>query len=353
MKSFTFNQAEKNSGIVTNMPSTNVAWAIGNNVRFTPGRVSKTKGKALLASLPSVMPIKATFSFMGFDNVYRTIICSDSIIYAYKDNFTSHADITPVVPISSGLNVQYEFTLVGGILVITNGVDPVWIWSNYSGVLQPASILPTAVKHITSQGYRLIMGGTTSDGVFRKGRIMWTFPATPTQSAFDRKAKTGQFDLIDDSSGTEVFEDIQAFSSRGSNFNIYTKNNVFSATEQGTPRDYSFNKVSTQIGLMSSKMLVVVDGIDYFMDTNDFYVMGNPPQPIGFPIRDQVFPKLNQNVIPLNFAFYKPDTFEIWFCVALDSSLLPNTAFILDIETKGWSINDVDYNCQSLHWHKN
>jgi hypothetical protein len=73
VKYFSFEDVDK--GIATEFPSTKVAWTTGNNVRITPGYISKTLGKSLIVAVPNAIPIRATFTFIGTDGAVRTIVC--------------------------------------------------------------------------------------------------------------------------------------------------------------------------------------------------------------------------------------------------------------------------------------
>ena len=82
-------------GINSQLPGSLVLWAIGRNVRFTPGYVSKTLGVAYLASTFGHVAVRASFTFIGTDGAVRTIVCCDTVIYAFNADFSSYTDITP------------------------------------------------------------------------------------------------------------------------------------------------------------------------------------------------------------------------------------------------------------------
>ena len=148
MQEHSFDQAEKNPGIVTNMPTNRVHWSSGRNVSFAPGLVFSIPGKELIDNTITT-PVRAAFTFKGWDGNLRTIICTDSEIKCLTySGVATVTDITPTPPPTSGSQDVWECSIVAGLVVVTNGKDGVWKWGDYTAPLEPLAGAPVVCRHI-------------------------------------------------------------------------------------------------------------------------------------------------------------------------------------------------------------
>lgn len=348
-----FRQALKNPGIVTNLPSTEVSWSIGRNIRFKPGAVYKTFGKSVLATLESPSAIRESYTFRGWDGTLRTVICCDTKIYAYKTDFTVIEDITPTSQPTSGADDVWQFAVVAGALVITNGVDTPWVWGDYDNPVQVLAGAPSRVKALTTSMGRLMVGNIVDGGYEFIGRVKWSEPGNPPNFTIDLNQKSGKADLINANTGISSQEAVQVFGQTGIRKIVFTDRNIWTGDPNESIFDYTWRIPPSGEGvvLVSPRCSVNVQGINYIMGTDDFYkIEEGVVQPIGFPIRNVVFPNLNKERITRAFAFYKPSTKEIYWCYPTGTSQYPDTAAILNLEAKNWSFEDVDYLCHTYAW---
>ncbi len=345
-----FFQARKNPGIVTNLPTTNVVWSIGRNVRFRPGAIYKSLGKTVLATLPSPVPARNAFTFIGFDGILRTVVCCDANIYSYTNDFGTRTDITPATPPTSGADDVWQFAMVAGALNVSNGINPIWIWGNYSAELQLLSGAPTWAKAITTSMGRLMLGNIKVGGYTFIGRVMWSEPGVPTNFVMDHKQKVGKKDVVNAGEGNAAQESILAFGQTGLRKIVFTDANVWTSDPNESIFDYTW-RIPPQgegVVLIGPRAQVHVQGINYFMATDDFYqIDGEGITPFGLPIRNVVFPNLNKSKAYRSFAFYKPTMKDVYFCYPTGSSEYPDTAAIYNTELKNWSFEDVDYLCHT------
>ena len=337
-------------GLITNLPSTNVTWASGNNIRFKPGSVYKTFGKELITSLPSIMPIRAMFTFVAWTKTIYTIVCSDAKVYAYSQDYGSYSDITPSPAPTTGVNDVWEFALVGGLPILTNGKDNIWQWTAVDAVLTVLTNAPALAKHIASFNLALFTGNIQDGAYDYPARVKWSQVAAPTKWAINQKSIAGRQDLVSLSGGMEAVDKIQAFGISGKSLVIYANRKIWLANLAEFPHNFSFSTGAIDIGLLAPRAAVSVDGVNYFMGETDFYMLTDTLTPIGFNIRNACFPNLNKSAIDTAFAFYQPSTKEVWFCVPTACVTTPNQAFIYQVETKAWSINDVDFLSHTFNW---
>ena len=344
-----FRQSTANAGIVTNLPTTDVIWSIGKNVRFKHGCVYKTLGKTLITTIPNGIPIRAMFTFKGYDNTFRTIVCCDAKVYAYSEEFTTYTDITPNPAPDSESTDIWQFTLAGGLPILTNGVNGIWKWPSFGSALQIMNI-PKAKYMITSM-HRLLLGSITEGGYNYPARARWSKATKPEIFEISKDGKGGRHDFIKmTGDGTEALERIVGFSNYRNRVYVYTEQNIYVMEHYKSPIDYQSPIFTEGIGLIGARAVAKdKGGINYLTGQEDFYMLADTIAPIGFPIRNSVFPNLNKDAVKTSFSFYKPDTREIFFCVSIGSNT-PNTAYIYNIELKNWSICDVDYTCHTFNF---
>jgi len=348
VKSFSFNEPEK--GIVTQLPSNRVAFFTGNNVRITPGFVSKTFGKALIVSLPSTPAIRAAFSFVGTDGAVRTIVCCDAKVFAYDSTFGSYVDITPSPAPTGTATDIWQFDLVAGLPILSNGKDIIWKWSSYAGVLTALSGAPTWAKRISSCMNRLVVSNLLEGGYTYTGRVRWTEPGNPENWTLDTTNKAGRHDIMAYQSGIEAHANIKAQRTRGHEVFFFTERGLWKADFAAAMRNFVCVNPITEI--LSSRALCKKEETIYFIGKNDLYwTGGEDPTAFGLSIRDELFDNLNASAIATAFCFAPYRTAEVWFCVATGSNTAPNKAFIYNTETKSFSIHDVDFSChaEALH----
>ena len=357
MSKYTFTQSGNNSGIITNAPSTKVAWVNGKNVRFGSGYVRKTPGKSLLATIPSVSPIRGMFTFKGTDGTVRTIVCSDVNIYSYTNDFGSYTDITPPYPPPSiTANDAWQFTLVGGMPVLSCGVDRIWKWESYGSPLALLDNAPRRAKCLTSSKNRLLLGWVLENGYEYPARLRWSDIADPESFCVDdNKSASGRADMVNPNGNSiDSAERIKGFASRGENTFVFTERNVWLLSPIASKEHvYSLSLFAECIGLISTRAVVYANGVIYFIGTDDFYMIADGVKPIGFSIRNSVFPNLNKAAAGTAFAFYKPDTKEVFFCMATASNTTPDTAYVYNTEFNNWSICSVNYLCYAYNWVEN
>jgi len=348
VKTFTFYEVDK--GIATQFPSTKVAWATGNNVRITPGYASKTLGRSLVASLPSTPEIRAMFSFIGTDGAIRTIVCCDAKVFAYDSTFSSYVDITPSPAPTGGAADIWQFELVAGLPILSNGKDAIWKWSAYAGVLTALSGAPTYAKRISSCMNRLVASNLLEGGYTYPGRVRWPETGNPENWTIDTTNKAGRHDIIHYHTGVAAHANIKASIARGHEMFFFTERGLWKADFAAAMRNFIIVNPITEI--LSSRALYKKEETIYFIGKNDlFWTGGGDPTAFGLPVRDELFNNLNAGAIATAFVFAPYLTAEVWFCVATGTNTAPDKAFIYNTETKSFSIHDVDFSChaEALH----
>jgi len=331
-------------GINKQLPSHSVLWADGRNVRFTPGYVSKTLGKSLLATVTGSVPVRATFTFVGTDGAVRTIVCCDTVIYAYDSNMENPSTITPSSAPTGGVSDVWQFALVAGLPILSNGKDAIWKWPVYTSALTVLSGAPTWAKRISTCMHRLVVSNLLEDGYTYPGRVRWTEPGNPENWTIDTTGKSGRFDIMDYNTSIEALANIKAQIARGSKMFFFTECGLWwcdfaQATKQ-------FIESDPEVDILSSKALCYLNGSIYWIGKKDvFQTMEGQAVSIGLPIRDDLFDNLAASYHSTAFAFAMKSTDEVWFCVTTGANTVPDTAYVYNKELKNWTIVDIDFSC--------
>jgi hypothetical protein len=355
LKTYTFSQGEKNTGIVTNAPSNAVYWSTGKNIRFKPGCLYKTPGKTLLTTVPGGRAIRELFTFIDNSNTVRTIVCCDDKIYSYHDEFAEYEDITPSPAPTSDSSAIWQLALVGGCPVVTNGVDGLWQWKNFCSVMTKITNAPLA-KYLTTSYHRLMLVNIQEGAYSYPARFRWSGVANPTIWTEDKDSKSGHGDIVNMGEGIDTSERLKSALGVGELTYFFADRTIWYATIVNNPYAYKLNLIKDSVGLMATKAKVAVRGKVYMIGNDDFYVLDQgTQQSIGFAIKNSVFPNINKSASYLSYSFYQPTTNEVFFCLPMldNKSLSPtpvNTAYVYNLELNNWSVCDVDYLAHTYNW---
>jgi len=335
-------------GIDTNSPSNQVTWATGRNVRFKPGYVFKTSGKRALASLnTSGLPIRDTFTFIGIDGAAHTIICTDAKVFAANSDFTKITDITPTVPPTGGVDNNWEFTLVDGLPIVTNGKDAIWKWPVLTSILTPLLNAPIA-QNISCCMHMLVCSNIYNNGYYYAGRIMWSEPGNPENWTIDTTKRAGKFDLMNYEDGKDAVHNIIRQISNGSKTYFFTNHNLWVC--DFSEANKKFYCIDNDIRILSPKLACIDKNTIYAMAVDDVWGYYNDvKKSIGMQTKNNIS-SVNFGNITSSFCFPMHSANEIWFCVPTDSNTSPDTAYIYNWELTQWTIQDCDFLSHSLYY---
>ncbi|TFH32259.1 MAG: hypothetical protein E4G97_02820 [Deltaproteobacteria bacterium] len=343
MKDFRFKEVDK--GINRQLPSSMVHWSTGRNVRFKPGIARKTPGKAFLKTVPGALPVRDAFTFIGTDGALRTIVCCDTAIYAYTADFASYSDITPTITPTGGADNVWEFALVGGLPILSNGKNAIWKWAAYNTILTPLTGAPTYGKRICNVLHRLVVWDISESGYTYTGRVRWTEPGDPENWTIDSTDKAGYFDIMGYNTGVSAMANIKAQIASGARLFCFTERGLWVSDFAQVTKQF-FEK-DPEAEILASRAVCRLKGHVYWLGKKDIHrSQGEQTEDIGLPIRDELFDHLNASYLHTAFAFPMLSEGEVWFCVATGSNTVPDTAFVFNEELKNWTILDIDFTCQ-------
>lgn len=337
---------ELDKGINTELSSARVVWSAGRNVRFRPGYVSKMLGRSFIQQTPSGFPIRAMFTFIGTDGAERTIVCCDEIIYAYDEDFSSYTTITPSPAPTGSANDIWQFDLVGGLPILTNGKDPLWKWASYGSPLSILSGAPTWAKRLSSCMHRAVLSNISEGGFAYTGRVRWSEMGNPESWTIDMTRKSGYFDLMRADKGISAHQNVKGQVADGNKVYFFTERGLWVSDFSQSTKPFIVSGRESE--LAGPRAFCKREGVIYWIGKQDFFSAGDgSPKAIGLPVRKHFLANFNPDAALSSFAFHNRTSREIWFCVPTGDNTAPDTAYIFDYELEVWSIADVDFLCHS------
>lgn len=363
-----FSNIDLDKGINTYLPTPKTVWSTGKDVRFRPGQVVKSNGKSLLQLIPNESPIRALFSYRPKDEAPNqeyttTIVCTDTKIYRYWSIggvWGSYYDLTPAAGLTGGEDDVWQFALVSGYPILTNGKDGIWYHFGSTNYFQPITAFtsntlnaPIQVKGLSSCMNRLVVSNVYSSlGVdpdrgweefdWLGGRVQWSEMGNPTMWELNMTNKAGYFDLMPHETGVSKRQTIRAQISDQNRMYFFIDRGVW-VTDFSEPTKFFIN-TSPEAEIISRRSVCKVERDIYWIGNKDIYRLnGNSVSPIGLPIRNDLFSNINMDALQRSFCFHNRPKWEVWFCVPSSSSTEADTGYVYNYELDNWTVTSVDF----------
>jgi hypothetical protein len=123
---------------------------------------------------------------------------------------------------------------------------------------------------------------------------------------------------------------------------ILTDIDAHSASYQGPPFVYGFERVGTACGLLARKAVVAVDAGVFWMGRNAFHFYdGSSVRELNCLVQDHVFGDINNTNISKSWAMSLGDEGEIWWFYPSSSSSECDRYVMYDYKADWWSIGEL------------
>lgn len=127
---------------------------------------------------------------------------------------------------------------------------------------------------------------------------------------------------------------------------ILTDTDAHTATYQGPPTVYGFERVGTSCGVVSRKAAAAVDdGVFWMGQRNFFQYSGTNVTPIPCEISDYVFGDINRDQISKTWAVANGQHGEIWWFYCSGASTEIDRYAYLDYKEGHWGFGQLDRTC--------
>ena len=221
-------------------------------------------------------------------------------------------------------------TVIGGILVMTNGTDDPQYWALTSGIpltttkMQDLNNWPASTECKSLRAYRtsLIALNVTKSGVNYPRLVKWSTGAATqaTPTSWDETSSSvdaGEYELADTKG--DILDGLQLRDS----FMIYKEDATYSMTYVGTPFIFAFRQLSPTIGAISKNCIAEFDGGHAIFAKGNFYINdGQSLKPIlPQKLREFVFQQIDGQEVDKSFVIADYGRSEILFCYVSDGSV--------------------------------
>ena len=204
-------------------------------------------------------------------------------------------------------------------------------------------------ESLRSYGDFLIALNMTEGGTTYNSRVRWSDLALAnsipgTWDASDTTKSAGFNDLVE--MKTPVVDGL----SLGTNFIIYSKDQVWLMEYTGGSFIFNFRKLFSDVGIMNQNCVCEVDGKHFVFGGNDLYMHDtHTKQSIADEkVKQYVFSGLNTAKSDRCFVQHNPDLEEIYFCYASQDDMAEylggdrcNRAAVFNYKNSTWSFMDL------------
>ena len=332
-------------------------WSDGNNVRAEHGAITKSPGYAEVMATCPIVPLYITNLKTTLDNYW--IVAVTAKIHVFKDSNDTWYNITRTVSpgdYSATAEENWTSTVIGGVLVMTNGFDDPQFWALSSGEPDVATVMAdltnwtadTECKSMRAfRSFLIALNKTDSSGasdVPYSRVVKWSTEAA-TQNvpvSWDISSSTldaGEYELADTRGGI-----LDGLPLRDT-FMIYKEDSIYSMTYVGTPFIFSFRQLSPSVGALTKNCIAEFDGGHFFFGNGDIYINDGQKVTSILPhkIRDYVFNFIDGTQYKKSFVVADYGNTEMWACFpsADNTSNQCNKAVVWNWTNKAFTLRDI------------
>ena len=311
----------------------------GSNITFRSGSAQRADGYSTVFDACPVDPWLIQFVVRG--NAFYWIVCGSDAVWVWDT--TAWTDITPV-GLSAVLDPNdWTSTVLNGIPVFNNGLNPPFYWD--LNVANPGETLPgwpedDRCKAIRAFKYHLLALNITRAGVELPDLVTWSDAAEPgtLPNEWIPTAANQAGDVILAETAGPI---IDAAPLRGQ-LMIYKAAAVHMGQFIGGQFVYSFRRLFG-VGVIARNCIVAWRNQHLFVGSGDILVTDgtNLTSCIDNRIRDYFFNTLNPDQYQNIFAVHNPFHNEILIFYATGTDEQNNSCVTFDYVENTWGVRDV------------
>jgi hypothetical protein len=304
-------------------------WSDGNNIRSEHGAIVKSPGYAEVMATCPITPYHIV-QLKAEANTYWIIA---SLTKIYVHNGTTWTNITRQtlgsdVDYNATANEGWTSTVIGGILVMSNGFDQPQFWGlTVGGVPSTATKMDNLTNWAAGAGathypvsvraFRtfLVALNITEATVPFPRKVKWSTEAAiqTLPSSWDETSPTvdaGEYSL-EDTKG-KILDGLPL----GDVFMIYKEDSIYTMSYVGTPFIFAFKQLSPSVGALSKNCVAEFDGGHFFLGNGDVYINDGQRVKSILPhkIRDYLFENLDGQYTDRSFVVADYGNTEMWAC---------------------------------------
>ena len=315
------------------------AFSFGENIRFCAEGVERIGGQAQIFGTPGVAP----HFTLPVQSASQTFWLYVSLTKGYVWDGSAHTNITRQtaavdVNYTGSFTREWNGTLLGGVPILNNGVDPPQYWATLSTATKLAALAnwpaSTTAKVLRAFGPYLLALNVTKSGTIYPHMVKWSHPADPgsVPSSWDNTDSTkdaGENDLPDVQAGT-----IQDGLPLGNRFFVYKEGSVWRMTQIGGQFIFDFGTSAfiETAGLLTARALAITgDGTRHVFASQDDILVhnGNDVESVlSERYKRYLFNAIDSTNYKNCFMYTDPYNNEVVFCYPESGQTNPNRALI-------------------------
>lgn len=338
-------------GVVKDLPPHTLppeAWSAASNVRFQDNKAIKFKGFEDVLGAPSAAPYWA----MNVVDQTTAFWIYASLTKLYATDGTTHAEITRTVggDYSTTADQLWHGGVLGGLPVITNGVDDPQAWASLSLASDMADLANWPANYVCQviRPFKnfLVALDITKSGTRYPHTVLWSHPADPGSlpSSWDTADATkdaGEFELNDSNAG--IIKDGLAL---GDLFFIYKEQSVWALQFVGGQFVFRNLPIFQGLGILTAGCVTTFDqGRQHFACNGErLYVhQGSSPTFLG-DRRTHKFlqANLDETNAMRSFCVANPREHEVWFCFPENGATYPSMALVWNSRDNVIGVKELD-----------
>jgi hypothetical protein len=320
-------------GLDYSQPSTFIADRAGfpRNIRFYRNELRKRPGLSLYGAEVMASQI------MGY-GLLQLSTESKYLVRASKAKLEAYNALTDAwAEIGTGLegtdDDQFHFAVVTetGLLIITNYVNVVRKWTGAGSVAALGGSPPKARYACYVSPY-LLLAYTDDGSSVKPWGVSWCDTDDPENWS---TGNAGSALLSDEPSPITNIKKLNAYAA------AYKRDSIWLGRKVDTANVFIFDNIRTGIGLPASKALVDVEGWHYFMGHSNFHRWNSASiEDIGDKVSDEVFERMDRELISRCWAMHVRDLNEVWFFIVTQGHSWPNEIWKYDYKVRRWHRDD-------------
>jgi len=332
-------------------------WSDGNNVRAEHGAITKSPGYAEVMATCPIVPLYITNLNTTADNYW--IVAGTAEIHVFKDSNSTWYEITRTVSpgdYSATAEENWTSTVIGGVLVMTNGFDDPQFWELTNGepdvttVMADLTAWTADTECYSMRAFRSFLvalninDSSTSPDTPKSRVVKWSTEAAiqTVPASWDVTNATvdaGEYELADTRGAI-----LDGLPLRDT-FMIYKDDSIYSMTYVGTPFIFAFRQLSPSVGALTKNCIAEFEGGHFFFGNGDIYINDGQKVTSILPhkIRDYVFNFIDGAQYKKSFVVADYGNTEMWACfpTAENTSNQCNKAVVWNWTNQAFTLRDL------------
>lgn len=331
------------------------AFTDARNVRFQNGKVIEFTGEASVFEDASfVVPYYFLRAVPGDANLFWLLM---GLAKIYTTTGGTHTNITRQ---TAGVDVDYTgtvdnkwcTTILGGIPVLTNGVDLPQYWSSISAGTKLANFPTTAGLWNANHRARIIRAfksylmafNVTKTSTKYPNLVKWSHPADPgaLPSSWDETDPTKDAGEKPLDTGGDILDALPL----GDTMIIYSETSTHGARLTNNQAIFTFPLILSESGILAQDCVKAVPPLKkHFVVTGDDIILfdGVSGESIADKrVRSYIFRQLDSTYFTRSFVAINYFNREMWFCYPETNNTFPNIAAVWNWVENNWTFRDLN-----------